>query len=143
MAGKLTPNAILKKRGSRHARADEPEISGELGAAPEDLPERERELWAETAAILEEMGTATAGDRGVLREYCRAQAQAEQAAALVDSEGMVSHTERGIAKHPAITIHNTASLRALRYAVELGLSPVSRGKLKAPEKKEVNPFDDI
>lgn len=143
MARPRTPNAILIANGSKHARDNEPTVEGGLGDPPDELNEAESKLWVETADIMEELGISSRADRGTLKEYVRAMVQADEAAKIVEREGMIAMTERGLTKHPAVTIQNTASVRAKAYATELGLSPISRGKLSVKPKEKASPLAEF
>ena len=140
---KPTPNAILKKSGSRAARKDEPELTGGFGDPPPEMNARALEVWSDVVADLEAIGIGSRIEAYALAEYCRAVAQSEEAAAQLERDGLVAVTERGMTKHPAQTIQATAALRILKFASEFGLTPASRGRIHGPPKEESNDFEEF
>ena len=143
MARPLTPNAILKKRGSKHVRDDEPEFSEGIGEPPAILEGRALEVWSELTAELLNVQVGTRVDAYALSELCQAVAQSEECARIISEDGLSHTTERGIVKHPLTSVQSAASMRVLKYSSAFGLTPTARGKISAPKKAEANPYDSI
>ena len=141
MARPLTPNAILKSRGSKHVRENEPEFSEGIGNPPEILHGRALEVWNELTKELQEVQVGTRVDAYALSELCQAVAQSEECARIIEEDGLSHVTDRGIVKHPLTTVQSAASMRVLKYSSAFGLTPTARGKITAPKKVEVNPYE--
>jgi P27 family predicted phage terminase small subunit len=138
-----TPNEILKARGSRRVRNDEPEFDSVLGEAPPEVQGRALEVWDE---LVKELGTVKVGtrvDAYALAEFCHAVAQSEDCARIIAEDGLSYNTERGIVKHPLTSVQSAASMRILKFASAFGLTPSSRGKITAPPKEKPNKFDHV
>jgi len=140
---KPTPNAVLKKRASKAVRKDEPEFKTGLFEIPAILAGRSLEIWHETLAELGSVGIGNKIEAHALVQYCQAVAQAEECQRILDRDGLIAETERGMTKHPATTIQAQAALRILRFAAEFGMTPASRGRVKVEKAQETNPFDDL
>jgi P27 family predicted phage terminase small subunit len=138
-----TPNAILKRRGSKHVREDEPEFSSAIGDPPAILSGRALEVWDELTQELKEVEVGNRVDAYALSELCQAVAQSEECARIISEEGLSHMTERGIIKHPLTSVQSSASMRVLRYSSAFGLTPTARGKISAPKKETKNPFADL
>ena len=139
----LTPNAILKKRGSKHVRESEPEFSEGIGKPPAIIQGRALEVWNELTKELQEVQVGTRVDAYALSELCQAVAQSEDCARIIEEDGLSHKTERGIVKHPLTSVQSQASMRILKYSSAFGLTPTARGKITAPKKVEENPLAEF
>lgn len=66
---------------------------------------------------------------------------AAQCTAAIERDGMSFKTDRGIAKHPLLTVRGVAMCEYERWLGELGLTPASRRKVAANEAKPLNDLD--
>lgn len=93
-----------------------------------------RAEWNRLYPELERLNVAGALDRGVLAAYCIAWADLK--AANLELEGRTGPTlwierlDGGIFEHPAAKARRAASAQIRQLGAELGLSPVSRERVK-------------
>lgn len=99
---------------------------------PEFLTPLGKEIWAETAQVLIERHVYDDDSRQMLAAYCIQYARFLEADEKVRAEGqMVQSKKAGTIKYnPYLTQSNVAFDRAIRLASELGLTPVSRQRVK-------------
>jgi P27 family predicted phage terminase small subunit len=138
-----TPNAILKSRGSKKVRADEPEFSGGFGKAPAGLSGIALDTWDVTAKELEAVGLGSIVERTALECYCHAVAAFHQANKDIEDLGSVVQSERGYTRNPACLNQNAAMSQILKFAAQFGLTPASRSKVQGVKKEEFNPFSAL
>jgi hypothetical protein len=102
------------------ARADEPEPDGPIGEAPESFSDDERAMWDELVSIAH-AGVPTRADRPAMemlaRMFTRFRAREEMTAAEL------------------ARIHSLLA--------SFGMTPADRSRVKAPPKKEANPFAEF
>ncbi len=91
--------------------------------------------WKRVAPLLVSRGILSTGDLATLESYCVAVGTRRIAERSLQSEGLTFVTDKGLVKrNPAVAIQADAMNRALRHAVELGLTPVSRSRPSARDK---------
>lgn len=140
MAGIKTPNAILKKRGSKRVRADEPEArDGEVVPTMELGPEG-KQAFDRLSIELEGIGQLKPSFAEMITLAADALGDIEIASADLRKRGHISITERGETKNPSWTIKTSAQSIAFRLLTGLGLSPTAIGKLSGVKKEELNEF---
>ena len=144
MARPLTPNAILQKRGSKHARTNEPEFAGSIGDPPEDMEGVALETWRQFVDELTEAGVVlTQIDRRNVINLCEAAQHCHDAQEDIKRSGLKAITERGETKNQSFTIQTTAATTFLRISSAYGCTPASRGKVTVPTKPKTNKFADL
>lgn len=131
---KPKPNVIHIATGSKNVRKNEPKPTTPLGKPPSILEGRALEEWHTLAAELNEIGIGTKIEATSLACYCLAVQQLEDAREEVKRLGLVVMTERGFVKNPATTIMNSAMTQIRQFAMEFGLTPVSRARVKTAPK---------
>lgn len=104
--------------------------------------------WAHVVPLLDQARVLTEADRTALGNYCTAVDRMRRAEKQIDREGMTMTNPTTGAKHahPLLTVAKEARAQALRYAVEFGLTPASRGKMSAPaaaKEPEADPLKDF
>jgi P27 family predicted phage terminase small subunit len=109
--------------------------------APSVLQGLALEVWNETIPELEKAGISNRVEANALACYCQSVADFNLAQAEVDRLGLVVQTERGYTKNPAVTIKAGAMDKILRFAIQFGLTPMSRSKIKMKDQPEENEFD--
>jgi P27 family predicted phage terminase small subunit len=143
MARPKTPNAVLKKRGSKRIRHDEPEASeGEVMPTMELTPEGQK-AWDRICAELVGIGVMSPTFAEIITQAADSLGDIEIANRDLHERGRISITERGETKNPSWTIKCSAKADAFRYLTALGLSPTAIGKLTATKKEEANEFADL
>lgn len=164
--GKPKPVGLRIIEGNRGKRPlpEEPDLyTGEMPEPPPFLNDDALEHWYANVELLFERGVVTKSDGTALATYCQLYgrwAQAERAFAehqrdfekrkaeaeaagetLPVSSAYLAYTPNGASmQHPLIGAANTAARDLMRYAIELGLTPSARTKIR-PEKtgKKANP----
>lgn len=143
MARNKTPNEVLKKRGSKHARENEPQArSGKVQTTRELTPEGSR-AFDRICAELDALGYLSPTYSEMITIAADALGDIEIASDDLKKRGHISITERGETKNPSWTIKTSAQMAAHKYLTALGLSPTSIGKLTGIKKEEENPFADF
>lgn len=137
---KAVPNVILKARGSKKARKNEPEFAAGIGQPIRPLSGVALETWNEVSQELASVGIGSRVEAAALTCYCEAVADFVMACDEIDRLGMVTQTERGFTRNPACLIKNASMQMIAKFAGEFGLTPSSRSKVQGPAKTEVNPF---
>jgi P27 family predicted phage terminase small subunit len=141
MARKCTPNQVLKARGSRRVRENEPEArSGKVVATRELGPEATR-AFGRICAELDALGYLSPTYAEMITIAADSIGDIEIASDDLKKRGHLSITERGETKNPSWTIKTSAQMCAHRYLTALGLSPTSIGKLTGTKKPEANDFE--
>ncbi len=143
MGRNATPNAILKKRGSRKIRKNEPEPSVGKVMPTMDLSPQGKKAWDRICGEMENLGVMSPTWADFITIAADAIGDIEIAADDLISRGHISITERGETKNPSFTIKTTAQTIAHKYLSSLGLSPSAIGKLVGAKKEESNPFENL
>jgi P27 family predicted phage terminase small subunit len=126
-------------RGKRKLNTDEPEFELTDIMPPPELDDRAKVEWGRVAHQLQAQGVLTDVDRATLAGYCSAYSTyiaAEQSLKKVAEAdnvfgGLVVKTSNGtMVQNPLIGIRNTALQTMNRFAVELGMTPSSRTRIK-------------
>jgi len=138
---KPKPSAVKKAMGNPGKRkiADWVEAPARKGgkalAPPKELDPPAAVEWKRLAPSLTLRGVLTDWDRSIFTSYCQAwstysQAQTQLNKLAKDPKtfgGLVMTTSAGNQiQHPLVGIRNTAQRDMLRFATELGLTPVAR-----------------
>jgi P27 family predicted phage terminase small subunit len=104
---------------------------------PEWLGELGRRKWVELLAELDEEGLIKAVDREALACYCEAVEELATAKKTLAEEGSTFTTEKGyVGQHPAVAIKNKAVARVRQFALEFGLTPAARARLRIEDGDE-------
>jgi len=144
MGRPMTPNAILKKRGSRRVRENEPEFEGGIGDPPAGMGGVALDTWREFVGELTAAGVVlTQIDRRNVINLCEAAQHCHDAQEDIKAQGLKAMTERGETKNQSFTIQTTAATTFLRISSAYGCTPASRGKVVVPKKPKANKFDDL
>jgi len=134
---KPKPNVIHIATGSKNVRKNELTPTSPIGKPPTILEGRALEEWSIQVAELEAIGIGTKIEATALACFCLAVQQLEDAREEVKRNGLVVFTERGAVKNPAVTIMNSAMTQIRAFAIEFGMTPCSRGRVKVtPPAKE-------
>jgi len=102
----------------------------EFPSSPEWLSDDARKEWNRLLEMIGSAGAVARPDADVLAAYCETIALYRQALQQIRDEGLTYSGETGIKRHPAVAIASDARKDLLRLAAELGLTPVSRQRLK-------------
>lgn len=142
MGRKATPNAVLKRRGSKKVRDEiEPptgQVAPTFALSPEGL-----KAWQRVCHELDKLGILSPTYADAITIAAGAIGNIEIASVDLQARGHISITERGETKNPSFTILTSSQATAHRYLTSLGLTPTSIGKLTGIEKDEPNEFADL
>lgn len=112
---------------------------------PEWLSDHAKTVWRQTLADLEEEGRPLGRlNAQALVGFCDAAGLVRECAETLALHGMtIDGGREGMKRHPAVTTRISAlnSLRA--YAIELGLTPGTAGRIKITPPEEENEFDSL
>lgn len=131
------PTEQKRREGTlRKDRSLENELTPPPGVpvAPKWLDKEARVEWDRVVPQLAALGVLTGLDGGALERYCVAHSNWIRAQRAVQKEGTVIKTPFGPQKNPNVKIALDERAAARLLATELGLSPSSRSRVKAPEK---------
>jgi P27 family predicted phage terminase small subunit len=136
----MTPNAILKKRGSKKSRANEPDAATGKVVPTMPLSDEAGRAFERVCEQLDSIGVLSPTYAETITQAANALGDIEIASRDLDMRGHISVTERGETKNPSWTIKVSAQATAHKYLMALGLSPTTIGKLAGQKKEEENPF---
>lgn len=121
------------KHDPQRINKDEPIPTGDLGDPPKDLSARAKEIWKGAPFWLSD------SDRNVWTRYCIAEADSEFFYAQCEIEGWWIEGSRGtLVLHPASRLYKEACDRADKLAIEFGMTPSSRTRVKVPQRPDTN-----
>jgi P27 family predicted phage terminase small subunit len=99
--------------------------------------------WNRVTPELHEMGVLALIDRGALAGYCDAWSHFVAAAREMNGPLAVDDRRHDTKRNPAWVAYTQASRLVSEKAKELGLSPNSRGRMKAPDVEPNGVTDSI
>ena len=122
--------------------ADEPQEAGKVPTCPRHLDKEGRREWRRVARRMRETGTIEERDRALLAVYCQAWSRMIHAEGELAKTGPVVKSPSGYPiLSPWLSVISQSTKTIDRMAVELGLSPVSRARIKAAQpKKRLEPL---
>ncbi len=97
--------------------------------APDWLSDDAKAEWRRVAPVLLQRGSLTIEVQATLAHYCVAVGRCAEAQRIIAKEGLIIGTR----KNPACAIQADAMNSARQLAMELGLTPMSRGKAKSKD----------
>lgn len=102
-----------------------------------------RDEWRRIVPPLDAVGLLTSIDRETLIDYVLVVAHIDMCVRDLSENGLWAYGERGAVKNPASTQLNQLRTQLKFYIGELGLSPVARNNVNAPEADDDgdSPFD--
>lgn len=151
MGRRAKPIELLVLNGKKHLTKKE--ISGRRDAEarlrpsddairpPKWLSKAARKEWRRIVKVLDGLGILTNADVDTLAVYCDAVVRYAEASKIIETEGMVIETERGLKQHPAVVAQQKYAGIMARCAAQLGLEPSARAALAAKLAKESQPAD--
>lgn len=148
MRGRPRKPTILKiisgNPGRRPLNNYEPMPEPALADPPDDLPDSAKVEWLRLAPELYSLGMLTNLDRTVLEAYCYAYGEWKEAIARVRRMGAIVLTkDKNIIQNPWLVVANKKMEQMRAFLIELGLSPVSRSRIKAKPIEGKNKFQEF
>lgn len=123
-----------KPRPRARGAADVPALPDVLPRCPPHLSDAARREWRRLATPLFEAGVLTLADRGALAAYCQAWGRwVEAEEKLAETPSLLKTPSGYVQQSPWLSIANKQLEIMGRYMAELGLTPVSRGRVNIPE----------
>lgn len=107
------------------------EIDTSPGHAPDYLSEPAKRLYRKLARELAQVLTSV--DATTLASYCACHARWVEVEGIIESDGVLTENGR---PHPLFRISDALLRQMKNLGSELGLSPLSRGRIQAPERAE-------
>jgi P27 family predicted phage terminase small subunit len=130
--------------GHRPLPEDEPEPEPDLPEPPDHLNEIALAEWERIGRQLLDQGLVTQLDRAALAAYCVDYARWAEAERQVLDTGIVLWKDGIPMFNPFIELADKAKKQMLRAAVEFGLSPSSRTRVKSSKPKDTsNPLGEF
>jgi len=121
--------------GRRRLNHAEPTFSA-LPPPPEHLGDEARAEWERLGTELVTARLLTAADMAGLAMYCLAWGRwVETERMLAKTTPLLKSAEGGYYLNPLLSVANQAAAQMVKLLAEFGLTPSSRTRLKAPEKK--------
>lgn len=119
----------------------EPKVEVSIPEPPAHLDAVAVEEWERISPILAKMGCLSEADRGALAGYCSKWSDWVHADTLVKKNGMFSgNTDNPESKipmiHPAYYLAAKAHKQFMSIAVEFGLTPSSRSRIRVDKQEE-------
>jgi P27 family predicted phage terminase small subunit len=137
--------------GKRGAKPAAHAITAEGLTCPDWLSPVAKAEWERVVGLLVSHGLVTVADQAVLAAYCQAYARWCEAEAVLEQSGLVIEIERYdkqgnplgtyTQQRPEVSIAQNYYGLMLSAASKLGLDPVSRARLHAPEGGESDEFE--
>lgn len=133
------PTALKVLEGTNRkdrANPDEPSPEIEAIPCPEYLPALAAEEWNRIVPELVELGLLSKIDKLGLEGYCFNYHRWRQAEEIIEEMGLTMETPQGLEmQRPEVSIGVQARKQMLEFLREFGLTPASRGKVKATPKQ--------
>lgn len=144
MAGRRPKPTKLKiiegNLGRRPLNDAEPEPSTEGVRMPAELSAGAKAEWERIAPELQAIGILSVADLALFRIYCESVAEFDEAQAFIRDNGRTyvlrdkDGAVRFVQQFPQVAIARNAAERVRKIAIEFGMSPASRSKVKAAPK---------
>ncbi|GMU22159.1 MAG: hypothetical protein AMXMBFR13_22470 [Phycisphaerae bacterium] len=140
---KPKPTALKLLTGERRPSRinyDEPRPPASAPPMPSWLPDGAKPIWKQLVKQLATMGTLSSADEAVMTSYCVTYSRMQEA------EGKVAETGgdivRSVNGHPQInpwlTVQRKAQEQLKSLAIELGLTPCARTKIRVTATNKTN-----
>jgi P27 family predicted phage terminase small subunit len=118
-------------------------------AHPPELNADALKEWRKISRQLFAAGMLTVVDGAVLAAYCQAHGrwrQCERALAELSKRGtglLIRTTKGNFIQNPLVRMANHAMSDMVRYAIEFGMTPSSRSRVRANLNGQTDPTDDF
>lgn len=125
--------------GRRPLNNAEPAFARGIGKIPEVLEEDEwaAKEWHRIARELNRAGVVKSVDKAALASYCMAWSRWVGAELELRKEGVVVKTSNGnLIQNPRLGVANRAMEQMRQFAVEFGMTPSSRSRIKVEQASE-------
>ena len=116
----------------------------EIPLPPDFLSEEALKEWNRIAPKLYEAGLLTSMDRTAFAIYCQAYGRYRQALSEMQGQELVISTKAGNqVRNPLLRIADQAAELLLKVAKQFGMTPASRSKVSAKQKKTKDQWENF
>ena len=134
--------------GKRPLNDAEPKPDASDQKPPTWLKGRARREWKRIAPMVADMGVLTVADNDAAALMCDALAEYIEAREVVRQHGATYEAEAKngaviVRPRPEVGMYQDAWRRVLRMMTDFGMTPSSRAKVQAGEKKSEDPFEEF
>ena len=127
--------------GRRPLPAGEPAVQGGVPRAPRAMSREARAEWRRVMRHYAATGVITQVDRPALVAYCELYARAREAERKLQQTGLLVITDKGQAfANPLIRVADRAWAEMRAFAIEFGMTPSSRARVRVPDKVPEDEF---
>lgn len=118
-------------------------LFGSETADQRQLAKDARAQWRLVTVELDRVGLVGLLDAAILQDYATCWARLLQCERTISREGITAKSERGVVKHPAVTMANQLRAALKNYLTELALTPATRSRMDLPDPHpdEDDPWD--
>jgi P27 family predicted phage terminase small subunit len=134
-----------RKKTHRALPQNEPHPPAIIPKCPKHLDPEARKEWRRASKILETLGLLTGLDMAVFAGYCHHWSVWIQTCEKVrENGGWIIKASTGTPiQNPYLPVANKAYEEWMKAAVEIGLTPSSRSRVKIPEKPKKDAAEDF
>ena len=140
MAGRPLPTALKAVKGTLQkcrTNKKEPKPESIIPEPPEFITGIALEEWKRASKLLLDMRVLTSADGVALAAYCDAYRLWVEATEMVRKSGILIKTVQGnVIQNPALGVANKARQDMVKYLIEFGMTPASRPRVSASDKKD-------
>ena len=131
--------------GGRPLPEREPKFAAGLPPCPAHLPARGKTEWHRVGKMLAAQGVMTHADRAVLASYCQAWGMWVDASEKLEKFGSMLNVDGVLTPSPYLRLVEREREALVKFAAELGLTPVSRSRIIAnpPKGRSADPFAEF
>jgi P27 family predicted phage terminase small subunit len=144
---KPTPTAlrlIQGNPGKRPINKAEPKPKLAIPTCPPHLDAEARKEWRRISKPLYELGLLSVLDGDALAVYCASWSRWVAANEQLRDHGLTVPGRNGLPKaSPYVAIANQAFRQMMSMAVEFGMTPSSRSRIRVVAPKAADPFEDL
>jgi P27 family predicted phage terminase small subunit len=114
----------------RKPEGSQPTTKADAPAAPTWLSDEARAEWDRLLELIATGGAIAQPDADVLAMFVSTLVTYRKAVGEIQTNGITFRTSKGIKRNPAVAVASDARKDLLRLASELGLTPISRQRLR-------------
>jgi P27 family predicted phage terminase small subunit len=126
-----------RQRGKAELMPDAPGIG--RPSLPPSIEGEAARLWVKVVASLPD-GLLTRADEATLEAFAGAWATYREADAKIQKTGLLVQSPQGPIRNPLLVVRNHACQHIISLGAVLGMSPVARARLAAPNSADSDPM---
>lgn len=130
--------------GHRPLNRGEARLQTQMMRAPKHLDAEAKAEWRRIVRPLYNAGLLTSVDRAALAAYCQAYSRWVRASREMDYQDFILETDKGYSyPNPLLGIINGALDTMRKFAVEFGMTPSARSRVKAEKPEAPDELDKL